>query len=237
MQPTRTASVGPAASERTGDIEHSDPATNEGQRRLPAVHRRRQLLSVALGCFAAAGYHATSMDGIADAAGVSKPVLYQHFASKAELFSELIVSVGADLLGAVTTAATAEEDPYRRVLAGFRSYFCFVGDQPAAFTLLFDSGARQAPEFAGAVRSVESSIAGTIGDLIEVDIDRSHRELLAFGIVGLAETTSRMWLERRGAGSSADRAAERREGDLMARRLANLVWAGLRALPAARPFT
>lgn len=210
--------------------------TNEGQRRLPAARRRRQLLAVALGSFAAAGYHATSMEGIADAAGVSKPVLYQHFASKAELFRELIVAVGTDLLEAVTAAAAAEDDPYRRVLAGFGAYFCFVGAQPAAFTLLFDSGARQAPEFSASVRSVESHIASTIGDLIEVDIEPPHRELLAFGIVGLAETTSRMWLERRD-GSLEDRTADRRESELMARRLADLVWAGLRALPATRSGT
>jgi len=117
--------------ERTGDIDNADPATRrgpsdqcrtdrgrsdegrsyEGQRRLPAARRRRQLLEVALGSFAAAGYHATSMEGIADAAGVSKPVIYQHFASKAELFEELIVAVGSDLLEAVTAAAAAEEDP------------------------------------------------------------------------------------------------------------------------------
>jgi len=176
------------------------------------------------------------MEGIADAAGVSKPVIYQHFDSKAELFEELIVAVGADLLAAVTAAAAVEEDPYRRVLAGFRSYFGFVGAQPAAFTLLFDSGARQSPEFSATVRSVESRIAITIGELIEVDIDQPHRELLAFGIVGLAETTSRMWLERR-SGDLGDRSADRREGELMARRLADLVWAGLRALPATGPPT
>ncbi len=254
-----SATVGNEANERTADIAHTDPATeesrtdegprrlpateesrteesrtDEGPRRLPAARRRRQLLEVALGSFAASGYHATSMEGIADSAEVSKPVLYQHFGSKAELFRELIDQVGTDLLGAVTAAAAAEEDPYSRVLAGFRSYFGFVGGQPAAFTLLFDSGARQSPEFSAAVRSVEARIAGTIGELIEVDIDPSHRELLAFGIVGLAETTSRMWLERRG-GSPAGGAADRSEGDLMARRLADLVWAGLRALPGSRP--
>lgn len=225
----------------TADVERPEPpAAEAAARRLPAARRRRQLLHAALEAFAAAGYHTTSMEGIAEAAGVTKPVLYQHFGSKAELFRELIVTVGADLLGAVTADATAEDDPYRRVLAGFRAYFRFVGDQPAAFSVLFDSGARQAEEFAGAVRAVETRIASTIGSLIEVEIDAAHRELLAFGIVGLAETTSRLWLERRVATGSAATVTGATpgagdEGELLARRLADLVWAGLRALPPARP--
>lgn len=246
-QETPPGAVGRLACDRAGryrrsgadvsmpEIEHADPASTEGRRRLPAASRRRQLLAVALDRFAAAGYHATSMEGIAEAAGVTKPVLYQHFSSKAELFRELIASVGEDLLQAVSTAASAEEDPYRRVLAGFEAYFRFVGHEPAAFTLLFDSGARQAPQFAEAVRSVEHRIAWTIGDLIEVDIEPAHRSLLAFGIVGLAETTSRRWLESCRAPGEANRGARATEGEPMAHWLADLVWAGLRALPARAP--
>lgn len=210
--------------------------TETRARRLPAARRRRQLLSVALECFAAAGFHATSMEDIADQAGVTKPVLYQHFGSKSQLYRELIETVGAELLETVTTRATAEAEPYRRVLEGFRAYFRFVETQPAAFELLFSSGARQQEEFAGAVRAVESRIAATIAGLIEVGIEASHRELLAFGIVGLAETTSRLWVERRrrnGPVAGPAGAGHAREGDLMAQRLADLVWAGLRALPPA----
>ncbi len=208
------------------------PMTTEARApRLPAARRRRQLLSVALECFAAAGYHATSMEDIADQAGVTKPVLYQHFGSKAQLYRELIETVGAELLETVTTRATAEAEPYLRVLEGFRAYFQFVDAQPAAFGLLFSSGARQEEEFADAARAVESRIAATIAGLIDVGIEAPHRELLAFGIVGLAETTSRLWVERRRRDGPA--AGHAWEGDLMAQRLADLVWAGLRALPPA----
>ena len=61
--------------------------------RLPAARRRRQLLDVALELFAARGYHTTSMNDIAEAAGVTKPVLYQHFRSKRELYLELLEDV------------------------------------------------------------------------------------------------------------------------------------------------
>lgn len=208
-------------------------------RRLPAERRRLQLLSVALDLFGTRGYHATSMEDIAERAGVTKPVLYQHFPSKSELYRELVESVGNELLETVTSDATAESAPFARVLAGFRAYFRFVGEHTAAFQLLFGGGARQSDEFAEAVGRVERSIAETIAGLIEVDIDQEHRDLLGYAIVGLAEVTSRQWVLRReerertvAADPAAPAVDERAEGDLLAARLADLVWAGLRALPS-----
>src|SRR5437764_485619 len=64
------------------------------QPRLPAVQRRRQLLDVSLEVFAGRGFHAASMAEVAQAAGVTKPVLYQHFGSKRELYLELLDDVG-----------------------------------------------------------------------------------------------------------------------------------------------
>ena len=75
--------------------------------RLPAAERRQQLVETALDLFAAKGLHGTSMDDIAEAAGVTKPVLYQHFRSKRALFLELLDQVGQHLLTAITKA-TAE---------------------------------------------------------------------------------------------------------------------------------
>jgi AcrR family transcriptional regulator len=66
--------------------------------RLPAARRRRQLLDVAQEVFASRGFHATSMDEVAEAAGVTKPVLYQHFDSKRRLYQELLEDVGQQLL-------------------------------------------------------------------------------------------------------------------------------------------
>jgi AcrR family transcriptional regulator len=200
-------------------------------RRLPAARRRTQLLDVALEVFGSRGYHATSMEDIAEAAGVTKPVVYQHFPSKVELYRELIGLVGEELRTAVTAAATAEPAPFARVLAGFRAYFRFVGERNAAFRLLFGGGAREADEFAEVVRRVEDSIATTIADLIEVDLGRPQRDLLGYAIVGLAEVTARQWVRREdegGRGPDPDRLS----GDELAAQLADLVWAGLRGLPA-----
>jgi AcrR family transcriptional regulator len=188
--------------------------------RLPAARRRRQLLEVALDVFAANGFHATSMDDVAVAAGVTKPVLYQHFGSKRQLYLELLLDVGGELTSAIADATAAAEGPRRQVTAGFRTYFRFVARHRSAFTLLFGSGARRDEEFADAVRNVEEGIAELIAPLIEADIDEEHRRLLAHGLVGLAEGVGRHWVTR---GLELD-------PDVQAQRVADMAWAGLRGL-------
>jgi AcrR family transcriptional regulator len=202
---------------------------SEVRQRLPAARRRSQLLEVALDRFAANGYHGTSMEEIADAAGVTKPVLYQHFGSKRTLYLELLETVGQELLQQVRDRAAAETEPYQRVLAGFLAYFRFVCDRTSAFQLLFGSGARQSDEFADVVRNLEEQVAATIASFIDADIDSAHRELLGYAIVGLGEVTARFWVSRHEEAGYPD--LDPAEGKLLAGRLADLVWAGLRGLP------
>src|ERR1700716_3978731 len=111
--------------------------------RLPAPRRRRQLLDVALRVFAERGYHPTSMNDLAEAAGVTKPVLYQHFRSKRALYLELLEDVGEQLRAAIDKATTEASTPREQVHAGFRAYFQFVAEQQLAFQLLFGGGARR----------------------------------------------------------------------------------------------
>ena len=102
------------------------------QPRLPAVQRRRQLLDVSLDVFAQRGFHAASMAEVAEAAGVTKPVLYQHFGSKRELYLELLDDVGQRLLEEVQKATAAAGGPRQQVAAGFAAYFRFVADHENA---------------------------------------------------------------------------------------------------------
>lgn len=196
--------------------------------RLPAAQRRSQLLDAALVRFAAMGFHETSMDEIAERAGVTKPVLYQHFASKRDLYLEVLRSEGTKLVDALEAAAQSEDTPFQRVLSGFRAYFAFVGQHTAAFEMLFGGGALRTPEFAEAILEVEEQVATTIARHIDVDISEEHRMLLGYGIVGAAEVASRQWVIRAGGHHRLDAA----EGEVLAERLAALVWAGLRGLPA-----
>jgi AcrR family transcriptional regulator len=184
--------------------------------RLPAAKRRRQLLDVALVRFAAGGFHATSMDDIAEGAGVTKPVLYQHFRSKRQLYLELLDDVGTQLMEAIAKATAEAGGPRAQVEAGFAAYVRFMADRPEAFPLLFGSGARRDREFADAVRRVEDSIAEAVAALIEADIDEDHRRVLAAAIVGMSEGVLRR-------GSDVDQ-------ELLVRQMAELAWGGLRGV-------
>jgi AcrR family transcriptional regulator len=188
--------------------------------RLPAAARREQLLAVALDVFARQGFHGTAMNDVADAAGVTKPVLYQHFRSKRELYLALLGEVGARLRTTIEKAGTEEGGPRAQVERGFLAYFKWVKEDRAAFLLLFGSGARRDEEFAEAVRRFELAIADSIAPLIQADIDADHQRIIAHGLVGLAEGTSRRLLA---LGGDFD-------PELVAKQVADLAWAGLRGV-------
>jgi len=188
--------------------------------RLPAPERRRQLLDSALDVFAAHGFHGASMNDVAEAAGVTKPVLYQHFTSKRNLFVELVEDVGSQLGTLVAEATAGASTPHEQVERGFVAYFRWIDTNRAAFSLLFGGSVRLDAEFADALHKVESFLADGIATLIEADLDVEHRRNLAFGIVGLAESTGRHWI---GDGLDLD-------PDLLGRQVADLAYAGLRGV-------
>jgi AcrR family transcriptional regulator len=191
--------------------------------RMPAAERRVQLLDVALHVFGDKGFHDTSMNDIADAAGVTKPVLYQHFGSKRALFLEVLREVGGRLRDAVGKATASATGPHQQVECGFRAYFTWVAHTRGGFDVLFAGETRRDREFVSEALKVETEIADVIAELIVVDgLDEQRRRLLAYAIVGLAETTSRHWLS-----NDLDVAP-----DLLAQQCADLAWAGLRGLHA-----
>lgn len=167
------------------------------------------------------------MNQIAAAAGVTKPVLYQHFGSKRHLFTELLADVGGQLEAAIVNATVTATSPREQVTQGFEAYFGFVAQRPDAFRLLFGAGTRLDPEFAMIARHFESGMAQIISELIEVEgLTRDQRSLLAHGIVGIAEVTCRHWLRR-------ETAVLDPPPDVLAAQVATLAWAGLRGIEAA----
>lgn len=194
--------------------------------RLPAAERRRQLLDAALRAFATEGFAGTSMNRIAEAAGVTKPVLYQHFGSKRELFGEVLVDVGARLADAILEATAAATTPRGQVAGGFEAYFGFMADNRDAFFVLFGAGTARDEEFARIVRRFEADMAETIADLIVIEgLKPDHRRLLAQGIVGIAEVTARNWLR------SVDGPLDPSPTALAAQ-VSTLAWSGLRGIEA-----
>ncbi len=201
--------------------------TSPPTRRLTARERRRQLVGVALRLFADRGFNATTMDDIADAAGVTKPLLYQHFASKRALYLELVEDVAADMVTAIEHATAEAGGPRQQVEGGFEAYFSLLATRQDAFKLLFGSDVPDDPELSRALRSVEDSVAEAVDVLIDAGLEPSHRRMLAYAVVGMAEGASRHWLSAR---SSAPGAAGDLDATRMARRLADLAWAGLRSV-------
>ncbi len=189
--------------------------------RLPGPERREQLMTVARTVLAERGFHETSMNDIASAAGVTKPVLYQHFASKRELYTAVLTDIGRRLQDTVIASAAGADTPKGQVEAGFEAYIRFVEDDPHGFSLLFSGSSRQDPEWGVVTSNVELSIADAIASLIAVDgMSKHHRLTLAHGIVGLAESMMRFWQREVG---TLDR-------DELLRDLVALAWVGLRGL-------
>jgi AcrR family transcriptional regulator len=193
--------------------------------RLPAGARREQILDVAVQVFAQRGFHGASMNDVADAAGVTKPVLYQHFASKQGLYLALLEEVGRRLLNAIAKATAGATSGKSQTELGFKAYFRWVAEDHDAFLLLFGTQANRDDASTAAIRRMTADTADAIAPLIAVDIDPEYQRTLAHGLVGLAEGVSRRLVER---GQSFD-------PDELGSQVANLAWAGLRAVGQSAP--
>ncbi len=192
--------------------------------RLPGPERKRQLLAVARQVLAKNGYHETTMSEIAAAAGVTKPVLYQHYRSKRDLYRTVLEDVGARLESTVIEAAVDTNSPRERAEAGIRAYAEFVEEDLDGFRLLFSGANRQDPEWAALTSSVERSLARAIASLIDVPaIAPIRRQTMAYGVMGLAEAMMRYAK----SGEAGHYPTERLSADIT-----NLLWAGLRGIEA-----
>ena len=201
----------------------ADPTDRPATTRLPAAERRRQLLEVALQVFADKGFYGTSMNEVAEAAGVTKPVLYQHFTSKEALYRELVDELGTRLERAIVEGVADADGPRQQVEAGFHAYFRWATREGPAFRVLFAEHNRADPVLATAIEKVESAVADRVAGFIEVEgLSDDERQVLAYGVVGLAESTSRHWL---GLGLGPGTGA-----DAFAAQVAQLAWSGLRGV-------
>lgn len=191
--------------------------------RLPKRARRRQLLVAAQEVFVAQGYHAAAMDDIADRAGVSKPVLYQHFPGKLELYLALLEQHAEELVGNVRQALASTTENKQRVAATFSAFFEFVSGEGEAFKLVFESDLRNVPQVRERAERALQECAEMISQVIQEDTDVSVEEarLLAMGLVGMAETSARYWL-------SSSHHIDQQEAE---QRVARLAWRGIGGFP------
>ena len=196
--------------------------------RLPREERRRQLLACAQAVFAAEGYGGASMDQIAERAEVSKPVLYQHFPGKHELFLELLDAEVVGLQDRLAAAMDTRRDNRERVRATVAAVFEYVGAPGRTHRLVFDSGADQDPEVRARGEAVHRLLSSEITRTISADtsVGEAEAEVLSRGLVGYLLSAARHWADRldvQARPSAAD----------MARTVDALVWRGLSSLPTA----
>jgi AcrR family transcriptional regulator len=185
-----------------------------------STDRRRQILDVALKAFSTTGYHATSMNGIADALNITKPVVYQYFDSKRALYLELLKDVGEDLLSSVTASISSSGEPRVQVEQGMIAYFTWVEKNRDAFALLFESSARVDDEFEDIVSEFEEGAARAISPFIAVNVAQEDLYAFAIGIVGMAEAVSRQVIK----------SGKPFQPESLGRSLAVMAWGGLRSI-------
>jgi AcrR family transcriptional regulator len=199
----------------------------EKSNRLPRDERRAQLLIAALEVFTAAGYHSAAMDEIADKAQVSKPVLYQHFPSKLDLYLAVLDLHIDSLVFAIQKAIASNRENSSRVAATVEAYFGFIDSEGEAFRLLFESDMNLEPQVRERLNRMTYDCAAAVSAIISIDTGLGKEEsmMLAVGIIGTVQTTARHWLDRDG---KIDR---KRATEL----LMNLIWRGISGFPKYKP--
>ena len=170
---------------------------SRGQR-LPRPVRRAQLLEAAQAAFVESGYHAAAMDDIAERAGVSKPVLYQHFPGKLDLYLALLDHHRSEIEEAVRSALSTTTDNKQRVLACVAVYFEFVSREGAPFRLLFESDLTSDAAVSERVEGVAMTCGEALAEVIAADTDLSSEDahMLGMALTGMAQVSARYWLSR-----------------------------------------
>lgn len=199
----------------------TDTAQSPRGTRLPRTARRAQLLAAAQDVFVANGYHAAAMDEIAERAGVSKPVLYQHFPGKLELYMALLDAHVDELAHRVRQAMQSTTDNKQRVRAAVGAYFDFVDREGQAYRMVFESDLRAEPVVQDAIERATTASVDAITETITSDagLDADRARLLAVGLVGMSEVSARAWLD-------ADRTIDKQDAISL---ISTLAWRGIGA--------
>lgn len=201
----------------------------EGSRnpRLPKTQRREQLMAAARDVFVSVGYHAAAMDDIAARAGVTKPVLYQHFASKRDLYLAILDEGAGLFLRQIREALQSTDDNQQRVYQTIRAYFQFVAHDDADYRLLFESDLANLPEVARRTHRLTDQCAHMVAAVIAADtgLEQEPATLLANGLLGLAQVSAQTWL----------RGGKRIPADDAAALLSGLAWQGISEFPLTKP--
>jgi AcrR family transcriptional regulator len=190
---------------------------------MRAAERRAQLLEVARKVFGRYGFHTVTMDTVAKEAGVTKPILYDHFPSKRDLYLALLEADLANLRERLHDALDRSAGNRERIRGSFQAYFDFVDEHAEGFRLLMQEATGPERQFREMVGQLRSEIMGRVTEIIvresKGSIDRSDAEVVALGLIGMVETTAQR--------SPGARKPERRRA---VDTLVKLAWKGITGL-------
>ncbi len=189
--------------------------------RLSAKERREQLIGVARAVFAERGFEAASIEEIAERAGVSKPVVYEHFGGKEGLYAVVVDREVDHLLGLITAALEADH-PRLALEQAAIAFLTYIEEQQDGFRILV----RDAPvgTSSGTLPSIIGDVAANAESLLAAEFDQRGYDpniapLYARALVGMVALVGEWWL---------DVGMPKRQE--VAAHLANLAWNGLKAL-------
>jgi AcrR family transcriptional regulator len=174
--------------------------------RLPRAEREQQMLAAARELFAQRGYAEVTMDEVAGAVGVTKPLLYTYFGNKEQLFLAGMQPAAEKLLSSVVDAVRAAETPAAALRSGLHAYFAFLDSDHDAWRVLYDESLPAGGAIATAVGEYRDRLAELVTAALREHTDAPEVEPLAIAILGAAEALGRWWTHTRAI--PADRAAE-----------------------------
>lgn len=191
--------------------------------RMPREARRRQLLTAAHQVFVARGFHGASMDEIAEVAEVSKPVLYQHFPGKRELYIALLDEHMDEFSTLLAEAIASTSDNKLRVEATIVAYYEFISRDSQAFRLIFESDLLNDEEISDRIEAFNAKFARSIAQVISDDTTLPSAQALLMGraLAGMAQVSARYWVDM------ADEVPLKEASELVAR----LAWRGIGRFP------
>jgi AcrR family transcriptional regulator len=169
--------------------------------RLPRAEREQQILDVAHARFAADGYGAVTMDDVAAAAGVTKPLLYAYFGNKERLYIACMERAGDAMLATVVDAVGEAEGPADALRRGMRAFFAFVDEDRDAWHVLFDETLPAGGDVAQRVGEYRERLVGLVAQTLLTRLPPERRaehaveiEALSHALLGAAELLARWWL-------------------------------------------
>ena len=136
------------------------------------------------------------MDEIADRAGVSKPVLYQHFSSKLELYLAVLQRHVDNLVSGVRQALRTTTDNRQRLRAAVQAFFDFIEHDGQGYRLIFENDYVTEPQVSAQVKVATESCTDAVFDLISRDsgLEAHRARMIAVGLVAISVDCARYWL-------------------------------------------